>query len=161
MGRLIKRFSDGSELEYDKGKFDDWCVYLTRPGVPKYAPTDIQYFADLCKYADKYTSVKIYTDLAKIYNLTNKSLTNEVLSLIEQMSKIYNDDILEIEILYTILYAGMIAEENKKFAPNGKRVKRLGIHQILFEHIPPEEAANFSKKKKASWISAECKKRGF
>lgn len=28
MGRIVTTFSDGSKLEYDKGAFDDWCVYL-------------------------------------------------------------------------------------------------------------------------------------
>ena len=30
MGQLIKSFVDGSYLEYDRGSFDDWCVYLTK-----------------------------------------------------------------------------------------------------------------------------------
>lgn len=44
MGRIVTTFSDGSKLEYDKGAFDDWCVYLTRPSISKYAPKDFQYF---------------------------------------------------------------------------------------------------------------------
>ena len=43
MGRIVTTFSDGSKLEYDKGAFDDWCVYLTRPSISKYAPKDFQY----------------------------------------------------------------------------------------------------------------------
>ena len=29
MGRIIRQFNDGSFLEYDRGKFDDLCVYFT------------------------------------------------------------------------------------------------------------------------------------
>jgi hypothetical protein len=28
MGQIVTQFSDGSYLEYDKGSFDAWCVYL-------------------------------------------------------------------------------------------------------------------------------------
>ena len=42
MGKPITKFADGSYLEYAQGKFDQWCVYLTRPNQPKYAPQDWQ-----------------------------------------------------------------------------------------------------------------------
>ena len=31
MGTIIKRFSDGSFLEFAQGSFDGWCVYVTTP----------------------------------------------------------------------------------------------------------------------------------
>ena len=38
MSRQIKRFTDGSVLEYARGSFDDWCIYLTSPNGQRYAP---------------------------------------------------------------------------------------------------------------------------
>ena len=60
MGRIVTTFSDGSKLEYDKGAFDDWCVYLTRPSISKYAPKDFQYFQRLVDYGTKYGFDNLY-----------------------------------------------------------------------------------------------------
>jgi hypothetical protein len=55
----------------------------------------------------------------------------------------------------------MVAEENKTNTKLGKKIKRLGVHQILIENMKPEIAANFSKGMKWQEISNECKIRGF
>ncbi|MEI8165737.1 MAG: hypothetical protein WCG26_05140, partial [Chloroflexales bacterium] len=77
------------------------------------------------------------------------------------MSWAYADDSLAVDILLSILYAGMIAEENKHRAKLRKRVKRLGVHQVLVEHLAPEEAATFSKGKSWEVIDFECTVRNF
>jgi hypothetical protein len=53
-----------------------------------------------------------------------------------------------IDIWFTVIYAGMVAEENKKNAKLKKRIKRLGMFQVLIEKKSAEYAANFSKGKK-------------
>lgn len=40
MGQIIQRFRDGAFLEYDRGSFDDWCVYLTEPSGSRKPPRD-------------------------------------------------------------------------------------------------------------------------
>lgn len=50
----------------------------------------------------------------------------------------------------------MIAEENKRRARLRKRVKRLGVHQPLEEHLALEEAATFSEGKSWEVIDLEC-----
>lgn len=55
----------------------------------------------------------------------------------------------------------MIAEENKANTQLGKRIKRLGIHQLLKEKFTVEEAAKFSYGKKANILKDECQSRGF
>ena len=52
MGQILTKFDDGSYLEYDRGRFDKWCVYLSRPNQAKYAPSDSQYFNRLQEYAN-------------------------------------------------------------------------------------------------------------
>ncbi len=160
MSRLIKVFSDGSRLEYDRGKFDAWCVYLIANNQ-RTAPRDKEYFADLQNLSQIYAPQQIYDDFIEIYNETDSTIKPEVLQQIEQLSLKYHDDALEIEQLFTILYAGMVAEENKENAILKKRIKRLGIYQVLIEGLSPCEAANFSKGKKWSNLNSECKLRGF
>lgn len=161
MGRIVTTFSDGSKLEYDKGAFDDWCVYLTRPNVPKYAPKDFQYFQRLVDYGAKYGFDNLYEDYVEIYNLTTKNIEETVLRRIKETTSKYGEDSLNIAIDFTIIYMGMIAEENKEFTKLGKRIKRLGVHQVLKERMHYNKAANFSRGKKWKELNEICSSKGF
>ena len=159
--RLIQKFSDGSVLTFDDGTFDGWCVYLQRPHQPKYAPADIQYFTRLQQLGDIHGHQKIYNDFVTFYTPTSTQVDEAVLNLIRRIAASYNSDTLEIEILFTIIYAGMIAEENKQKAILKKRIKRLGMYQTLIDRLSPEIAANFSKGKKWSELDQICRTKGF
>ena len=67
---LIKNFSDNSILEYDQGKFDEYCIYLTRPDIERRAPTDSQYFTALSRYGNTFGHERIYNDFVLIYDKT-------------------------------------------------------------------------------------------
>lgn len=162
MGKLITKFKDGSFLEYDHGSFDEWCVYLTRPNIARYAPRDYQYFSRLVElnkiYGSKYS---LYADFVSIYNLTTSTLEPSVFDFIKTISAKYIDHAIEVAIDFSILYMGMVAEENKAYAKLGKRIKRLGVYQILIDKLEPMEAANFSKGKKWRELDKICKMKGF
>lgn len=161
MGRMIRTFQDGSTLEYDAGAFDDWCVYLTRPGVKRYPPKDYQYFERLAEYGAKYGKDKVYEDFVRIYEVTEKQISKSVFTLIDNLSEKYGDKAIDVAIDFSIIYMGMIAEENKQNTKLGKRVKRLGVHQVLLEELSCNEAASFSRGKRWTDIDRECKKRNF
>lgn len=145
---LVKTFSDGSTLEYDKGKFDIWQVMLTRPDVARSGPRDQDYFQRILNYGNTHGKQQVYDDFCTIYDATKAELhpDPEVLELIESLSAKYGDDSLNICIDFTILYMGMIAEENKENSILGKRIKRLGMYQVLMEGFDPTVAAVFSRK---------------
>jgi hypothetical protein len=157
----IQTFPDGSELTFDDGSFDSWCVYLKKPGQQKYAPTDVEYFTRLKQLGAVHGHEKIYSDFITFYTPTSKNTDAEVLALIRRIAASYHNDSLEMEILFVIIYAGMVAEENKQFAILKKRVKRLGMHQTLIDKISPAEAANFSKGKKWKELDEICRTKGF
>ena len=161
MAALIKLINNSTRIEFDKGTFDDWCVYLSKPNERRYAPLDTEYFGRLQELSKKYTSQKIYNDFIKFYTLTDKNLSQVILRLIDAIAKDYLEDEEEINIWFTIIYAGMIAEENKANAILKKRVKRLGMHQVLILNLPPEYAANFSKGKKWKELDLIMKTNGF
>ena len=161
MSQIIKIFSDSSLLEYDYGKFDRWCVYLTRPNSKRYAPVDIEYFTQLQKYSTVHGPDKVYKDFVNVFKITSKKIEKPVLDEIENLSKKYSNDAIDIEIIFTIVYAGMIAEQNKAYTKLGKRVKRLGIHQVLIEGMSPYTAANYSKGKGWRELDTEMKTLGF
>jgi hypothetical protein len=67
----------------------------------------------------------------------------------------------DVEVLLTTLYAAMIAEENRVNAPLGRRIKRLGVHQVLVEGMRVEDAARFSRGKPWRVLEELCVARGF
>ncbi len=161
MSRLIKKFSNQSILEFDKGKFDDWCIYHKLLGKERYAPKDIQYFTRLKKLSEVFSPDIIYNDFLEIYEKTTKEINISVLSDITNVSAKYKNYALQMDIIFTILYAGMVAEENKAKAILKKRIKRLGMHQLLREGYTPQVASIFSKGKNWRELDKECLSRGF
>lgn len=161
MGVTIKSFSDGSFLEYDQGSFDAWCVYLTKRGGSRKPPKDEEYFCRLKQLADKYGAERIYRDYVRVYSLTGKRVENSVLGTISRIAASYGNDALEVDIIFSILYMAMIAEEQKRNTRLGKRIKRLGIYALLLEGRSVSEAANFMRGMGWKDIAKLCKARGF
>ena len=143
MSKLIKQIGD-TTISFGLGSFDEFAVYLETDGT-RFAPRDSEYFSRLLELSDIYGAEKIYEDFVRIYDKTTKELDPSVLMYISDISLEYKEHTSEIDQLFTILYAGMIAEENKEGAILKKRVKRLGLHQVLHKILTPEEAANCSK----------------
>jgi hypothetical protein len=158
---LIKNIRSRNIVEFDKGKFDNWCVYLTKTGEAKYAPTDIEYFSRLKELSNVHGEGKIYNDFIRYYQLTDKTINQNILSLITTIADEYNADAEEMDIWFTVIYAGMVAEENKEFAILKKRIKRLGMRQVLLENVLPRDAANFSKGKRWKTLDSLMKQKGF
>ena len=161
MGRVIKQFNDGSFLEYDRGSFDDWCVYLTEANGYRKPPRDTTYFAQLQSLANQFGVEKVYTDYVKVYDMTDKQVSNDVLNSITVLSKSYGESALQVDIIFSILYMAMIAEEKKENTRLGKRIKRLGIYKLLIENESVSNAANFMRGMGWRDIDRLCKERGF
>ena len=161
MGKMIKEFNDGSYLEYDRGSFDDWCVYLTKTDGTRKPPRDTDYFQQLKELSNTYGSDQVYKDYVKVYELTGKSVEDNVLNEISKISNNYGEDSLEVDIIFSILYMAMIAEENKAFTRLGKRIKRLGIYKLLIENNSVQQSANFMRGMGWREISDLCNERGF
>lgn len=161
MGQLIKEFENGTFLEYDRGGFDDWCVYFTDTNGTRKPPRDVDYFKQLTELAEKYSVEKVYTDYVQVYNLTGKEVEQAALAEISRISASYGRDALDVDIIFSILYMAMIAEERKKYTRLGKRIKRLGIYKLLIEKRSVYEAANFMRGMGWRDIDALCRERGF
>lgn len=161
MGKKIKEFRNGSFLEYDRGAFDDWCVYLTESNGRRRPPRDIDYFEELSNLADKYGAEKIYRDYVSIYELTMHDLDNYVLDKITSIASTYVFDSLQVDIIFSILYMAMISEERKENTKLGKRIKRLGIYELLIENRNVRDAANFMRGMGWRQIDVLCRERGF
>lgn len=157
----IKSLEDGSRLAFGKGKFDHWCVYLQRPQKKWRAPRDREYFNALKKVAKKHGPEQVYGDFVVIYEHTQATFDKKVVRHISQLSLKYEKEAPIVDLWFTVLYAGMVAEENKKNTILKKRIKRLGMHQLLIENKTPQEAAQFSRGKEAWMLDLLCSHRGF
>ncbi len=161
MGQFIKSLSDGSFLAYDGGSFDEWCVYLIKRDGSRRPPRDVDYFEQLKQLADKYGVNQIYNDYVRVYDLTGKQVDPQSLKVISQIAASYGNDVLEIDVIFSILYMAMIAEEQKEHTRLGKRIKRLGIYTLLFENRSVSDAANFMRGMSWRDIAKLCEERGF
>ena len=148
-------------MEYDQGSFDDWCVYLTDSNGNRKPPRDIDYFFQLRNLANKYSAEQIYSDYVRVYDLTGKQVDNSALITISKIAASYKNDALEVDVIFSILYMAMIAEERKKNTKLGKRIKRLGIYKLLIENCSVSESANFMRGMKWQEIAQLCEERGF
>ena len=160
---VVKQFSDGSYLEYADGNFDHWCVYMVNPSKNyRRPPLDVDYFGFLQERAKEFGADKIYSDFVKLYNRTSKTVEESTLNFIEQLAHSeYKEQGLAFQKIFTILYMGMLAEENKAGTRLGKRIKRLGMHKLLKENQSVSEAANFMRGMNWRQIDTLCKERGF
>jgi len=160
---IITELEDGTVIERDRGSFDDYCVYVTRPGEQKYAPRDTEYFSFFIEKSNRYTPERIYQDYVSIYDNTSAAINNNVIEHIKtDISNNYDEyDRLEFILWYIVIYLGMVAEENKQYAVLKKRIKRLGMHQILFDHMSANQAANYSRGRKVAELDPLCREKGF
>ena len=161
MGEKVINFKNGVALEFGQGKFDGWCVYITDEDGKRSAPKDMDYFAELKELSYKYGAEQIYKDFISFYDITGKELDAKVFDSISNLSSYYGDNSIDIEILFSILYMGMLAEENKEKSVLGKRIKRLGLYTLLIEDKPVDHSANFMNGKKCGVLDKLCKERGF
>lgn len=171
-GPSIKRLVDVFKTEdqrvmlgFGPGKFDDWCIYvISQDKKWMKFPTDEWYFGIVKSWTAFRAPELIYADFVKIYDATtadaNLPATRKVIEIIRGLTFNYKDD-FEALVIFTILYMGMIAEENKAGAVLKKRIKRLGMHQVLIEGLPVEEAAHFSRGRSTFELAPYCLERGF
>lgn len=148
-------------MEYDKGRFDDWCVYLTQSDGSRRPPRDTDYFLDIKNLSAKYGVERVYKDYVRVYVLTGKQVDSQTLDFISLVAEDYGSDALKVNIIFSILYMTMIAEEQKQNTRLGKRIKRLGIYVLLMENRTVQESANFMREMGWRDIDSLCRERGF
>jgi len=157
----IKDLNNGETIIFDRGSFDKWCVYVVNEDGNKKPPKDVEYFSIIVELALKYGDERMYKDFVEIYDMTSKYLDGHVLKKIDDIAAGYEDDCNDIQKWFTVLYAGMVAEENKENMILKKRIKRLGMHQILIDKMNPVDAAIFSTGMKWRELDVIMKERGF
>lgn len=145
-------------IQFTEGKFDKWAVLVKAPNTPEW-PKDIWYFTKLWVYKQDLGD-KVWEDFCALYDKVTSEVDESVFDWIRDISAAYPNQ-EEAETVFAILYMTMIAEENKAGAILKRRIKKLGVHQVLKEKMRPALAAEFSKGRRARDLVMECHSRGF
>ena len=155
--QLVKKLNN-KKVIFDKGRFDDLCVYLLESNGYQYAPTDNEYFSVFANLSVLYPSDKIYNDFLKIYNQTTQNIEADTLLMADEITNGYQIQHQNIiQQWFTVIYAAMVAEENKTNTVLKKRIKRQGMYQLLILRWEIEETTTFSKGKKWKELDALMK----
>ena len=136
-----------SRVVFQRGSFDDFCVYVISSST-KVAPLDLDYFKFMKYLADKVGRETVYNYFVDIYDKTSRTVVSEVLDLIVKQAKslcVSERDAMTYEGYMTVIYFAMVAEENKANTKLGKRIKRLGMYELIMLDRPPHIAANSSR----------------
>jgi hypothetical protein len=119
------------------------------------------YFERLVVLAKKHSRQKIYRDFITLFDKTGTAIDNMVLEWIKIISKPYGEDRIEIRKWFTVMYAAMVAEENKAHPKLGKRIKRLGVYQVLILQKSVLHVVNYSRGRKWYELDEVMKWYGF
>jgi DNA polymerase-3 subunit alpha len=142
---------------------DNWKV---KTNGNWYYPLDRQLFTALLKMQANHGD-KVYDTCFKVFKITPLRMAEDVIpeqkiwNNIMGLATPFGKDVEQAREVFGYIYYVMMAEENKDKAQAGKRVKMLGIHQVLKDGMAPAEAADCSRGQSFPWISGECKARGF
>ena len=104
----------------------------------------------------------MHEQFIEVFQRTSQVVDATTLERITELAALYPAEVRsQVDLLLTTLYAAMNAEENREHAPLGKRIKRLGVHQVLVEGMAVELAANYSRGRPWRELAEECARRGF
>lgn len=145
-------------IYFDKGKFDKYCVYINGRNKFRYAPTDDVYFNWIRILAKQYGNLQVWNDFCTIYDIVDTGETeNEVLSIIKNIDLHYNDDTI---LWWLIFYMTMLAECKKENTILKKRIKKLGVYNILFDEYSIDYIIKYMKGKNWRYLDDLMKERG-
>lgn len=153
--RCFRLLPNGDVIFFGKGLYDDFCTYI---GHPVWSDTDKTFvtmcgtvtdavYFDMCKtLCDRYGTDLIYRrHLTGLYNRVGNFVDKTVIEAISNaVSVFHNEDDRNMAVIaYTLIYYGMVAEENHRSGSNpnsrpicGKVIKMAGLYKHLIENVP-------------------------
>ena len=128
--REVKKFPDGATIVFDRVNSNNFCIYCVSE-KEKCVLKDSDYLEALGEMSKAHDPMKIYNDLLELCEATTKDISPELAAWITIISKEYGEDCEVIDMLFTMAYASMIAEENKFGSKLGKGAKLVEIQKVL------------------------------
>jgi len=151
--------NNGYTLVFGKGRFDDWCVHITKPNNHKWFPYDYEYLHWIRRLSRRYGKDKVYNDFVKVYDVVRFDYDeNEAYEIIKEIDTHYYE---KTEHWWCIFYMTMVAEEHKEKTILGKRIKRLGVYNVIFDGFPVKYTARYMKELSADDLNLIMRGKGF
>lgn len=138
---------NGFHLEFGKGNFDDYCVYVMKKNVNYRWLRDEEYFHWIKKLSKKYGVERVYNDFKFVYDNVwigvSSEIANNVVRLVDKNYKEHTQQ------WWSIFFMTMLAEEFKENAILGKRIKHLGVYNVLIDEWGVKRVVTYMRGK--SW----------
>lgn len=144
-------------IYFDKGNFDNYCVYVNCPGHFKYAPKDYDYFKWILGLSKRYGVTQVWNDFWNIYERTADTIDYDIKQIVYNIDMHYNEDTV---LWWLIFYMTMVAECKKEKAILKKRIKALGVYNILIDEYTIEHTITYMKGKHWKFLDELMKERG-
>lgn len=108
-----------------------------------------------------YGGERLYSSFLQIYDLASAEINDEVFNTIYAIAQEYSADLMEVMLLFSEIYAHMVALENNVDAKGGKRRCRLAVFMLLMEDQDAKFVVTFVRKAKKADIDSICETKGF
>lgn len=131
MGEGFIITDNGFHLYFGKGDFDDYCVYVERKNKLYPWFRDETYFRWLKRLSKKYGKELVYNDFKYVYENVYVGVDKEVPNrIIREIDEHYPE---QTQQWWGLFFMTMLAEEHKENTILGKRIKHLGVYNLLID----------------------------
>lgn len=149
---------NGFHLGFCKGNFDDYCVQVSKKGYNYRWFKDEEYFRWLKRLSERYGVEKVYNDFKYVYGKVRCGVTSEEANkIIREVDKNYNEPTQQ---WWGLFFMTMLAEEYKENSILGKRIKHLGVYNVLIDEYKIGYVVRYMRGKPWEYLEEECYKRG-
>lgn len=157
--------SNGAEVSiyFSEGAFDNYCVYVNEvPNMFRYAMKDDEYFKWILSLSKQYGAVQVWDDFCAIYDIIdmNSNVQPDAKRAMEVAADVdmhYTDDTIK---WWLVFYMTMVAECKKENAILKKRIKKLGVYNILFDGYSIDYTTTYMRNKHWRELDELMKERG-
>ena len=138
--------SNGYKFWFGRGRFDDYCVFCSKPNNKYWFALDKEYLGWIKRLGRRYGVDNVYEDFLQVYDLVDSDYEGKfriVEDLIWDLDKHYNGN---TERWWAVFYMTMVAECCRENTILNKRIKHLGVYNVLFDDMGAGYTSQYMKK---------------
>ncbi len=149
---------NGFHLEFCRGDFDDYCVQVSKNGYKYPWFRDEEYFRWIKRLAKEYGVDKVYKDFVYVYDNVYCGVSSETANkIIRDVDNHYKE---HTQQWWGLFFMTMLAEEYKENAILGKKIKRLGVYNVLIDKCSISKVVMYMRGKPWQYLEEKCYERG-
>ena len=123
-------------IYFSEGSFDSYCVYVNEvPNMFRHAMKDSEYFKWILYLSRCYGVIQVWDDFCKIYDIVDmdsnaKPDAKKAMATAIEIDSHYTEETIK---WWLVFYMTMVAECKKKYAIIKKKIKKLGVYNVLID----------------------------